>query len=123
MGFWVCTAVEWSRSSVSVVSDYGLDYRANEVRSPVEVKDFSSVPRPALRPTQPPVQWVLVVLSLGVKPDRGVTLTAHLHLGSGSRFSRSYTSSPPYTSIVCCGTASYSGRIGTMVFLGLIIKK
>jgi hypothetical protein len=43
MGFWVCTAVEWSRSSsVSVVSDYGLDYRANEVRSPVEVKDFSS---------------------------------------------------------------------------------
>jgi hypothetical protein len=33
----------WSRgSSVSTVSGYGLDYRAIEVRSPAEAKDFSS---------------------------------------------------------------------------------
>jgi hypothetical protein len=31
----------WS-SSVSIVSDYGLDDRAVEVRSPVEANDFSS---------------------------------------------------------------------------------
>jgi hypothetical protein len=29
-------------SSVSIVSDYGLEDRANEVRSPAEAKDFSS---------------------------------------------------------------------------------
>jgi hypothetical protein len=49
-------------SSVSIASDYGLDDRAIEVRSPAEVRKFfplTSVPRPALGPTQPPVQWVL----------------------------------------------------------------
>jgi hypothetical protein len=48
-------------SSVSIVSDYGLDDRAIGVRSPADAKDFvplTSVSRPALRPTQPPVQWV-----------------------------------------------------------------
>jgi hypothetical protein len=29
-------------SSVSIASDYGLDYRTIEVRSPSEAKDFSS---------------------------------------------------------------------------------
>jgi hypothetical protein len=45
-------------SSVSTVSDYGLDDRAIGVRSPAGAKDFPlpSVPTPALRPTQPPVQ-------------------------------------------------------------------
>jgi hypothetical protein len=48
-------------SSVSIVSDYGLDDRAIDVRSPTEAKGFfslASVSRPALGPTQPPVQWV-----------------------------------------------------------------
>jgi hypothetical protein len=36
--------------------------------------------RPALRPTQPPIQWVPGVLSPGVKRGRGVTLTTHPHL-------------------------------------------
>jgi hypothetical protein len=30
--------------------------------------------------TQPPVQWVPGVLSLGVKRGRGLTLTIHSHL-------------------------------------------
>jgi hypothetical protein len=30
-------------SSVSIVSSYGLDYRAIEVRSPAGAKDFSSI--------------------------------------------------------------------------------
>jgi hypothetical protein len=35
------------------------------LRSPAKAKDFplASVSRPALRPTQPPVQWVPAVLS------------------------------------------------------------
>jgi hypothetical protein len=53
------------------------------------------VSRPALGPTQPPVQWVPGVLSPGVKRGRGVTLTTHPHLVRRSRMSRSYTSSPP----------------------------
>jgi hypothetical protein len=70
-------------SSVSIVSGYGLDERAIKVRSPMEEKRIfseSSVSRPALGPTQPPVQWVLGVLSPGLKRDRGVTLTTHPHL-------------------------------------------
>jgi hypothetical protein len=71
-------------SSGSIVSDYGLDDRAIGVRSPAGAKDFSSVSRPALGPTQPPVQWVPGVLSPGVKRGRGVTLTTHPHLVSRS---------------------------------------
>jgi hypothetical protein len=61
---------------VIIMSEYGLDDRAIEVRSPAKEKAFVS--RPALGPTQPPVQWVPEVLSPGVKGGRGVTLTTHL---------------------------------------------
>jgi hypothetical protein len=89
----------WSRvNSGSIVSDYGLDDRAIGFRSPAEAKDFfplASVSRPALGPTQPPVQWVPGVLSPEVKRGRGVTLTTHPHLVPRSWISRSYISSPP----------------------------
>jgi hypothetical protein len=58
-------------SSGSIVSDYGLDDRAIGVRSPAGAKDFSSVSRPTLGPTQPPVQWVPGVLFPGVKARPG----------------------------------------------------
>jgi hypothetical protein len=41
---------------------------------------LASVSRPAPRPTQPPVQWVPGVLSLGVKRGRSMMLTTHPHL-------------------------------------------
>jgi hypothetical protein len=87
-------------SSVSIVSDYGLDNRAIGVRFPAGAKDFSSslCARPTLRPTQPPVQWVLGVLSQAVKRGRGVMLTTHPHLVPRSRMSRSYIFSPPQAS-------------------------
>jgi hypothetical protein len=58
------------------VFGYGLDDRAIEVRSPAEAKNFplTIVSRPALGPTEPPVEWVL---STGLKGGRGVTLTTH----------------------------------------------
>jgi hypothetical protein len=56
---------------------------------------LASVSRPALGPTQPPVQWVLGFLSLGVKRGRGVTLTTYLHLVPRSWMSRSCTSCSP----------------------------
>jgi hypothetical protein len=49
---------------------------------------LASVSRPALMPTQSPVQWVQAVLSSGVKRGRGVTLTTHPHLMSRSWMSR-----------------------------------
>jgi hypothetical protein len=96
-------------NSVSIVSGYGLDDRAIKVRSPAEAKGYfplASVYKPALRPTQPPVQWVLEVLSLGVKHGQGVTLTTNPHLVSRLEMSRSYTSSPPQSAFVArSGTA------------------
>jgi hypothetical protein len=67
-------------SSVSIVSGYGLDDWAIEVRSPTEAKGIftlASVSRPGLGPTQTPVQCVLEVLSPGLKGGRVVTLTTH----------------------------------------------
>jgi hypothetical protein len=89
-----CTVTSASRgSSVSVVSGYGPgDWGSIPGRSK-RIFPLASVSRPALGPTQPPVQWVL-----GVKCGRGVTLTTH-HLVSRTWMSRSYTSSHPCASI------------------------
>ena len=59
-------------SSVGIAADYGLDgpgidSRWSEIFRPC---------RPALGPTQPPIQWV-PGLSPGVKHSRGVLLTTH----------------------------------------------
>jgi hypothetical protein len=66
---------------------------------------LASVSRPALEPTQPPVQWIPGVLSPGLKRGRGVTLTIHPLLVPRSRMSGSYNSSPPSAFISCSGTA------------------
>jgi hypothetical protein len=60
-------------SSGSIVSDYGLDDRAIGVRSRQGQRIFplSSVSRPALGLSEPPVQWIPGVLSPGVKARPG----------------------------------------------------
>jgi hypothetical protein len=45
-------------SSVSIVSDYGLDDRASISGRDKRIFPLASVSRPALGPTQTPVQWV-----------------------------------------------------------------
>jgi hypothetical protein len=60
---------------------------------------LASVSRPALGSTQPPVQWVPGVLSPGLKRGQGATLTTHRPLVPRSWMSRSYTFSPPCSSI------------------------
>ena len=68
----------WSQdSSVSIATRYGLDGPWIESWWG---RDFPRLSRPALRPTQPPIQWV-PGLSRGLKrPKRGVDHPPHLAL-------------------------------------------
>jgi hypothetical protein len=54
-------------SAVGIVTGYWLDDRGVGVRVPVGSRIFSTSSRPALGPTQPPIQWVPGALSPGVK--------------------------------------------------------
>jgi len=56
-------------------------------------RDFPHPSRPALRPTQSPIQW-LPGISRG-QSGRGVTLTTHPHLAPRLKKEKSYTSTPP----------------------------
>jgi hypothetical protein len=60
-------------SSVGIATAYGLDGPGIESRWG---RDFPHLSRPALRPTQPPVQRI-PGLSRGVRCGRRVTLTPH----------------------------------------------
>jgi hypothetical protein len=73
-----------------------MDWMAR-VRSRQRQRIFplTSASRPALGPTQPPIQWEPQPLSLGVKRGRGMMLTTHPLLVPKLRKSRSYTSCHP----------------------------
>jgi hypothetical protein len=70
-------------SVVDIDTGYGLDDRGVGVRVPVGSRIFSTTSRPALPPTQPPIQWVPGVPFPGVK--RSVKLSTHLQLVPRSR--------------------------------------
>jgi hypothetical protein len=70
-------------SSVGIVTGYGLDGPGIESWW---VRDFSHMSRPALGPTEPPVQWV-PGLSQGLS-GQGVVLTTHPLLAPRSRKGR-----------------------------------
>jgi hypothetical protein len=82
-------------SLVSVVSDYGLDGRGSIPDRGRRIFPLTSASRPALGPTQPPIQWVPGALSPGVKRGRRVMLTTHPLLVPRLRKSRSCTSCHP----------------------------
>jgi hypothetical protein len=56
-------------SSVGIALGYGLDDRGSRVLFPAGTVNFlfTTASRTSPGPTQPPIQWVLGVLSLGVK--------------------------------------------------------
>jgi hypothetical protein len=82
------------------VSDYGLDDRAKDFRSPAEAKDFSSSLCVQTGSEAHPASCTMGTGGpfLGVKRGRGVTLTTHPYLVPRSRMSRSYIFSPPCSS-------------------------
>jgi hypothetical protein len=83
-------------SSVSIVSDYGLDDRAIGVRSPAGAKDFSSSLFVQTGSGAHPASCKMGNGGPfpGDKRGRGVTLTTRPHLVPRSSMSRSYTSFP-----------------------------
>jgi hypothetical protein len=54
---------------------------------------------------QPPVQWVLQILSLGVKQPETLKLTTHLDLVLRLRMSGARPLYPQYVLMTCTGTA------------------
>jgi hypothetical protein len=85
-----------SRELSQIVSGFGLEDRAIEVRSPAEANRFFlylcpgrlwGPPSPCKMGTEGPFPEL--------KRGQGVKLTAHPHLVPRSRMSRSYTSCPP----------------------------
>jgi hypothetical protein len=83
---------------------------------------LASVSRPALGPTQTPVQWVPAVLSPGLKRGRAVTLTTHPCLVPRSRMSSSYTSCPPGSIVACSGTAlAFGSKIYDVIMIHILV--
>jgi hypothetical protein len=89
-----------TRSRDSVVgraTGYGLDDRGVGVPSPGRVKNFlfSTWSKPALGPTQPPIQWVPGALSPGVK-RQGREADHSPPASAEVKKTWIYTSTPPY---------------------------
>ena len=83
-------------SSVGTATRYGLDGPGIESQWG---RDFPHPSRPALRPTQPPIQWVPAP-SRG-KSGRGMALTTHSHLAPRLKEEESYTSTSLWAFAIC----------------------
>jgi hypothetical protein len=103
-----CTGILEPGCSVSIVSGYGLDDRAIEVRSPAEAKGFYS----SLR-VQTGSEAHTASCPVGTEgPFPGGKARSgrdadHSHLVPRSKMSRSYASSPPKRFVACNATALY----------------
>jgi hypothetical protein len=80
---------------------YWLDERGSISGQVPKIFLFATAFRPALEPTQPPIQWVQEALSQDVK-GWSVKLTVHLHLVPRSNNACSYTSTPQYAFMTRC---------------------
>jgi hypothetical protein len=81
-------------SSVSILTRLWAGRSRFDSRQGLEIFLSATASRPAQGPTQPPIQWVLIAISLGVKwPDREAD---HSPPSSAEvKNAWSYTSTPP----------------------------
>jgi hypothetical protein len=88
--------IQWGRDSVvGIATGYGLGEWGVGVRVPVVSRIFFTSSRPALGPTQTPIEWVSGALSPGVK--RQGREADHSHPTSAEVKKKwIYTSTPPY---------------------------
>jgi hypothetical protein len=94
-------------SSVSIVSDYGLDDRLIGVRSPAGAKNFSSVLCVQTGSEAHPASCIMGTGGTfpGAKRGRGVTLTIHPIYFRGQKWVGALAPLPPSASVACSGTA------------------
>lgn len=76
--------------SWEVLTDLNFNFCSCMWFDPWQGEKFSFASRSALGPTLTPIWWLLRALSLEVQRGRGVTVTTHALLISGSVTSRSY---------------------------------
>jgi hypothetical protein len=98
----LCCNIRSRDSSVGIATRYGLEGPGIESHWR---RDIPHLSRPALGPTQPPVQWVLG-LSRG-KGGRDVTLTTHPHLVPRSWKSRAIPLLPLWARVACYRVKPY----------------
>jgi hypothetical protein len=92
-------------SETGIALGYGMVYRGSESWQGLGTSLFTTASRPVLDPTQPPIQWVLWALSLGVK--RPAREADHSPQSSAEVTNAwSYTSTPQYASIAWCSVKS-----------------
>ena len=112
-------------SSISIATDYGLDGPGIESRWR---RDFPLLSRPALGPTQPPVQWAMGTGSFpGIKSGRGVTLTPHPLLVPWSRKNRAIPLLPlwavrPVQSLCACTRVHFTFTFNLRINLEHILQ-
>jgi hypothetical protein len=91
----IITTIRSRDRVVGIETSYGSADRGVGVRVPVGSRIFSKLSRPALRSTQPPIQWVPGALIPGVKrPGR----EAHHSPPASAEVKKMwiYTFTPPY---------------------------
>jgi hypothetical protein len=88
-------------SSVGIALSYRLDDRGFDSRQGLGTFLSTTVSRPALGPTQPPIQWLSEALSLGLK--RPGSENDHSPPSSAEvKNAWSYTSNPAYAFVARC---------------------
>jgi hypothetical protein len=100
-------------SSVGIALGYGLDDRGFESQQGLGIFLFTTMSRLALMPTQPPIQWVPGVLSLGVKrPGREADHSPPSSAGVKNAWS--YTSTHQYAFKAWCSVEAQGQHYFTL---------
>jgi hypothetical protein len=104
---------------------YGLDGQGFESRQGLGIFLLFTASRPVLGPTQPPIQWVPAVLSLGLKQPRRDA--DHSPPSSAVKNAWSYTYTPQYAFMAWCSVEAqeqlYFYLTLLLVFMVIVLRR